>query len=158
MAKGPFMEFLRAYLDMSAANAYTEMQIPTPSSKTETMAMLIHSIELVLGSLTDPTTPADGDQMQAHLADSSQTQIRKIDNSDVLTHIRSTLVLNAVVNAIEIAGTEFMTFDPPILYPKANLYLAAFSTGFTSPGNVSLRIGYTLEKVSREDFISALVE
>ncbi|GAI04469.1 unnamed protein product, partial [marine sediment metagenome] len=61
-------------------------------------------------------------------------------------------------NEIVTMGAQKQTFDPPILYPKANLYVALSTAGFASITNASFRIGYTLEKVSREDFISALVE
>ncbi|MBA7703723.1 hypothetical protein ES703_112516 [subsurface metagenome] len=55
-------------------------------------------------------------------------------------------------------GERTNKFDPPILYPKALLYLGMNTIGATSTRFATVRIGYTLEKVSREDFISALVE
>ncbi|MBA7550438.1 hypothetical protein ES705_43735 [subsurface metagenome] len=62
------------------------------------------------------------------------------------------------MNTMNEIGTQKQTFDPPILYPKASLYVGFNTVGFTTVKKLAVRIGYTLEKVSREDFISALVE
>ncbi|MBA7550116.1 hypothetical protein ES705_42622 [subsurface metagenome] len=157
MAKGPFMEFLRGYLAQTAANAYEELQIPTPASKTENLAMLIHSIELQPDRLLD-TVPANSDLVMCHLSRKSDTTVRKLSEPDILASFRAYTSLNAVFNALVLHGAELTKFDPPLLYPKANLYLGLNTVGFTAVTNMVVRIGYTLEKVSREDFISALVE
>ncbi|MBA7550262.1 hypothetical protein ES705_42772 [subsurface metagenome] len=152
------MEFLRARVNMSAPNIYTELQMPTPTSKTELMAMLIHSIYIEPNRLVDATTPTTGDTVEIHLAECSKTACRKVYDPDILAYFFSVTGLNAVWNNIEITGALMWKFDPPILYPKANLYLAMSTIGMTAIGGAVTRIGYTLEKVSREDFISALVE
>ena len=157
MAKGPFMEFLRGYALQTAANAYKETQIPCPTSKTESMAMLIHSIELSPSLLCD-SAPANLDTITLHLSKVSKTSATTILSPDVLAYYRTMTILNAVSNHITIFGEQKQTFDPPILYPHTNLYLGLLSAGLTAVMNATVRIGYTLEKVSREDFISALVE
>ena len=157
MAKGPYMEFLRARALQAAINTYAETQIPTPTSKTENMAMLIHSIEIVPAML-HALAPANADMIEMHLAKTSQTDVLTLDDPDVLAYYHCMTVLDAVFGALAERGEQKQTFDPPILYPKANLYLGVSSVGMASVRFGEVRIGYTLEKVSREDFISALVE
>ncbi|MBA7550846.1 hypothetical protein ES705_43372 [subsurface metagenome] len=157
MAKGPFMEYLRATAIQASPNAFGETQMPTPTSKTENMAMLIHSIEMMLLRYVD-TTPTDTDTVSCHVSSQSQTSIRKIDEPETLASFLAVTHINAVYHDTEKHGQLNLKFDPPILYPKANLYLAISSSGHTTGQYVKCRIGYTLEKVSREDFISALVE
>ncbi|MBA7703837.1 hypothetical protein ES703_112634 [subsurface metagenome] len=157
MAKGPFMEYLRASAIQTAANAYKETTIPTPTSKTENLAMLIHSIEMVPAALID-TTPTNADNVTVHVSKLTKTGARDISDPDILGYFRSYTALNAVFNQCLLTGSMTQKFDPPILYPHTNLYLGISTVGYTAITNVACRIGYTLEKVSREDFISALVE
>jgi hypothetical protein len=157
MAKGPFMEFLRAIVTQTAINAYKEVQIPTPTSKTENMAMLIHSIEL-RPSVLVAAAPATEDFISTHLCKTTQTNVRTTADPDILAIYHAVTNLNAVFHDVLIRGEQKQTFDPPILYPKASLFLGMTTGGMASVKNVTVRVGYTLEKVSREDFISALVE
>ena len=157
MAKGPFMEFLRARVLQTAANTYEEVQIPTPTSKTENMAMLIHSIELAPASIVDPA-PTTLDSCHIHVAKRSKTIAGVLDDPDILAYYSGLTILDAVFHMVYFTGSDKHIFDPPILYPHANLFAGISTTGFTGVTNAKVRIGYTLEKVSREDFISALVE
>ena len=157
MAKGPFMEFIRVDFSLSAANIYTEEEVATPSSRTETMAMLIHSIEMYPTIQAD-TTPTNNDSINLHVSKTSKAAYGYISDPDILAIFGVTTHLNAVFNGFTYRGSQIQKFDPPILYPKASLFFAAASLGFAQAAAVKCRIGYTLEKVSREDFISALVE
>ena len=157
MAKGPFIEFLRASIAQTAANAYIETQLATPASKTESMAMLIHSVEFEFTDLVD-TAPANADIISAHLSKTSKATIRTIVDPDIIALYLAKTSLNAVFNAIMEIGTQKQYFDPPILYPKSEMFFGFGTTGFTSVEGAQVRIGYTIEKVSREDFIDALVE
>ncbi|MBA7550795.1 hypothetical protein ES705_43318 [subsurface metagenome] len=157
MAKGPYMEFLRGKAQQTANNTYAETQIPTPTSKTENMAMLIHSVELVPSALA-PITPANAAVMEAHLAKRTQAAVITLIDPDLIANYHVLTILNAVFNELAFRGEQKQTFDPPLLYPHANLFLGISTSGFASTRFVECRIGYTLEKVSREDFISALVE
>ncbi|MBA7551079.1 hypothetical protein ES705_43613 [subsurface metagenome] len=157
MAKGPFMEFLRAEVLQTVANTYAEIQIPTPTSKTENLAMLIHSIELEPSSWADPA-PANLDNLHLQLTKRSKTDEVYLDDPDLLAHVASFVTLNAVIHAILLTGHQKTDFDPPILCTKANLYFGINTVGFTGYHGARCRISYTLEKVSREDYISALVE
>jgi hypothetical protein len=157
MAKGPFMEYMRAKVEQAVINTYYEVQLATPSSKTENMAMLIHSIEFHPLALVD-VAPANLDAAMGQVSKVSKTTIYDIADPDIIALYKSITVLNAVINGMYEVGTQKQTFDPPLLYPKANLYVGFNTVGFTTVKKLSVRIGYTLEKVSREDFISALVE
>ncbi|MBA7551082.1 hypothetical protein ES705_43616 [subsurface metagenome] len=157
MAKGPFMEFLRAEVLMETPDVYAEVQIPTPTSKTENMAMLIHSIELEPSTFADPA-PVTLDTLHVQLTKRSKTELVYLDDPDLLAHFAAFTILNAVFHAVLTTGHQKTDFNPPILCPKANLYFGIDTNGFTSIMGARCRISYTLEKVSREDFISALVE
>ncbi len=157
MAKGPFMEFLRAKVSQAVMNTYEEKQIPTPTSRTETMAMLIHSIELLPSSLSD-TAPTNSDAIFTHLSKTSKVIAGGLEDPDILAVYSVLTRLNAVIHGFHVTGSSKQVFDPPILYPHANLFAAVMTSGFGAIVDLEVRIGYTLEKVSREDFISALVE
>ncbi|MBA7550140.1 hypothetical protein ES705_42646 [subsurface metagenome] len=157
MSKGPFMEFLRVAVTETAANIYTEEQVQTPTSKTENMAMLIHSIEMDPNRI-EAVAPSNGDYTQMQVTDRSQTGFKQVSRPGVLASVSLTTVLNAVYNNLSIIGKTSYKFDPPLLYPKAQIYCAINSQGTDLVATGHFRIGYTLEKVSREDFISALVE
>lgn len=157
MAKGPFMEFLRAIAIQPAINTYGQTQIPTPTSKTENMAMLIHQIELIPNAVVD-AAPVTGDTVMLHLTSASKTTIAEPNDPDNLAYFKAVTLLNAVWHGITYLGSMMSKFDPPILMPKANLYVGIHSAGMAATHEVTAKIGYTLEKVSREDFISALVE
>ncbi|MBA7586626.1 hypothetical protein ES708_28629 [subsurface metagenome] len=157
MAKGPFMEYLRQTVTQSGANAYTEHEIATPTSKTENMAMLIHSIEFSASRFVE-AAPANGDAIQLQVTSTHQNSITEIADPDCIALYEVFVHLNAVFNTIFTHGAHHIKFDPPLLYPKAHLYLAVGSNGLAAAIAGQFRIGYTLEKVSREDFISALVE
>ena len=49
-------------------------------------------------------------------------------------------------------------FDPPVLVAKDTLFLGVVGTGNANAKSARIRIGYTLQKVSVEAFIAALVE
>ncbi len=157
MAKGPFMEFLRANVLMAVANKYEEVQIPTPTSKTENLAMLIHSIELEPSSWCD-ITPTNLDTLHVTLTKRSKDTTVYMDDPDLLAHVASFTTLNAVANHVLLTGNQKTDFSPPILCTKANLYFGIMTVGFTGVHGARCRISYTLEKVTREDYISALVE
>ncbi|MBA7553689.1 hypothetical protein ES705_46285 [subsurface metagenome] len=157
MAKGPFMEFLRAIVTQTAINTFAEVQIPTPTSKTENMAMLIHSIQMQPNNLVD-TTPTNLDTVSVQMSKVSKTGVKFIHDPDILAFYQALTNLDTVYNGVTFKGHEIQTFDPPILYPHANLYFGIYTVGLTNVEIGRCRIGYTLEKVSREDFISALVE
>ena len=66
--------------------------------------------------------------------------------------------LGAIAHLMIERGFPRWKFDPPVLYPRAKMYVGLRTAGFTNVCSGFVKIGYTLEKVSKEDFIAALVE
>ncbi len=157
MAKGPFMEYLRANVLQSAVDTFTEKEIRCPTSKTENMAMLIHEIEIHPLMLID-ATPTNADVIHGQVTKKSKDALTLLYDPDLLSLFSTYTALNAVFNQLLYRGTMTRKFDPPILYPRASMFLGVHTAGMTATVRIAVRIGYTLEKVSREDFISALVE
>ena len=166
MVQGPFIEFLRALNMMDTPNTYREVPIPCPTSKTEQMAMLIHEVifrppTLETGTGKSPKkTPgiADLESYSAQLMGQSQGGIRNLDHKDMIATLFRKVSLGAVWHWLHEEMPAYWRFDPPILYPRANLYFGVLTSGFAAAANFAIRIGYTLQRVSKEDFIAALVE
>jgi hypothetical protein len=159
VAKGPFMEYLQTTVASSLAVA-TE-GLPTPVSKTEELAMLIHQIMI---DPADPTFSAgvvttisacvtdeshEGDGLTPPLGDRSV--LYKIDRR------ANEGIVAGAFSRIQ-SGPMIAYFDPPILYAKSTIYCEAEHSANAGGGDCEFKIGYTLEKVSRDDFIAALVE
>ena len=157
----PFMEFLRGTITMSAATTYTELEIRTPVSKTEELAMLIHQVRWDIAKPT--ATDAATVRVAASLHDRPQTDTAQISDPGCIS--RHSLFAEAGVT--EGTLSEFATFDlregwvyyftPPLLYAKDAIYLGVNSDHATLLVLAQVRIGYTLERVSSADFIAALV-
>ncbi len=157
-----FMEFLKGTVMESAANAYTEVEVKTPASRTESMAMLIWQAETV-----NPTPDIEDGQDNStgtHWAKRTLTSLTAIDSPDCIQRTD----VNVFAGGVEGSLSEYLVhrgrkqvvqyFDPPILYPRASLFYAVASGGNASVKSAQGRIGYTLEKVSPGDFIAALVD
>ena len=160
--KGPFMEYLRGHLSHDGGTTVDTLRILTPSSKTEKLAMLIHQITLIV---QQPAFNAGSWQFcDAVITDESH------EGDDIVPWMEDSSVLHRVRQWAQegiIAGTwtrwregeETIEFDPPVLYPKAAIYLEMEVSDPQAAGKYSsCMIGYTLEKVSDEAFIAALVE
>ena len=156
-----FLEFLRDRVVESAANTFTESEIKTPASRSESLAMLIWMVEFFLPF----PSVEDGEQnvLQAHLAKKSQSAIINLEDSDLIAIVRSEVDAGGAQGSLSeyqvVAKTELIQrFDPPILYPKAEMFLGIAGVGNAAALAVSARVGYTLEKVNAGDFIAALVD
>lgn len=152
---GPFMEFLRFSVDESAANTFTQGDpIQTPNSKTENLAMLIHTIDLMI---KDGLDGEDGDSIEVQLTTKSQTAMIEIDDPECIEKL-SWEARMTTSGAVLYDHKQVTKFDPPLLYSKGAIYPAIQCTGQPAASAVYGRIGYTLEKVTKESFIDALVE
>ncbi len=151
MAKGPFMEFLKSDLRETAPNTFTERAIDCPVSRTETMAMLIHQIELfaqVCDAVAGETLVKVGSiQGETGFKMADQGVLAKYEVFNLDTPTQSQPYEHYI-----------KYFDPPVLYAKAHIYHAIKGNGNTEIRFSECVIGYTVEKVSQTDFISALVE
>ena len=157
----PFLEFLRGRVTMTAAGAYAETQIRTPVSKTEELAMLIHLIDAKVAIA--PPEDALTTETWSSLHDRPRTDVAPLDDPGCLWH--HLVFIQAGVT--EGTLTEYSTYwvdeinrlylSPPILYAKDTIYVGVDCTHASYLASTILRIGYTLERVSSQDFIAALV-
>ena len=153
------MEFLRGVVTCGAITVTTTI-IPTPVSATEEYGILLHKI------MIQPSIPSfsagivtlnhhalcseshDGGVTPGYEDPSLLYRHDQRANEGIVVGASSRMPLSPTV----------VEFDPPILYTKKNLYWEAERNVAGAGGaEASIAIGYTLEKVSREDFISALV-
>jgi len=157
----PYMEFLRKEGKTPNTGAYTEETILCPVSETELMAMLIHKIHLYCGI---PEIAAGEDRtMNVQLTSDSKNAIVSWEDNDVLAKFSwgafasTTLIAGAQIESHVVQiEPPVKYFDPPILYSKRELYLGGYCSA-AIPLKFGVIIGYTLERVSRADFIAALV-
>lgn len=152
--KGPFMEFLNIRVNQAVANTWTTAPWATPSSKTEKMAMLIHKI---IFEHTILDAPAQDDHTLLILSTQALDQDYPISDPRIIAKMIKVFEALTSGGAYEDQIFE-MNFNPPILYPKASIHLGIDCSGQANPEDGFCKIGYTLEKVSDEAFIAALVE
>ncbi len=127
--------------------------------------MLIWNIEMFLNlpSIVDGSET----NFKAQLTDEQQTVIQGLDRETTLA------IVERAVHAGSVEGTlsEYMLeslpwgqtqmvkrYDPPILYAKDSVWAACQGFTTTNLAQFQFRIGYTLERVSSEEFIAALVD
>ena len=157
-----FMEFIRAEVTESAAGTYTETEIATPSSRTESMAMLIWVVKFGWSEVL--LTDATAESMSVQLVKQSQSGIINLSDADLIESV----VENANAGQVQGSLSEFLyhrlplqgshiRYDPPILYPRSEMFLGVLGTA-GSARSANCRVGYTLEKVNPGDFIAALVD
>jgi len=151
----PYMEFLRGKIAMIGAKTYAEVEIRTPVSRTEELAMLIHMIEAKVVKV--PMVSTETNDALCHLCDRPSDDIRGVEEPECLFH-------HLVFSDFETSAVQFFAqeirvqlFNPPILYAKDALYLGVNSTHLMNLSTATMRIGYTLERVSSKDFIAALI-
>lgn len=167
--KGPFMEFLHIDGIESAVNTYTEHKFITPTSRTEKSAMLIHMIEFHMK--TPDAQDNEAVYTNGQIMDEPLGAMDNIHNPHVLLKVLEEASFPQQAEAagappalfeyrpvIYSRGQYLLYFDPPLLYAKQYIYAATESDNSLNPCDFAGRIGYTLEKVSSEDFIAALTK
>jgi len=160
-----YMEFLSVVMSLPAdAGAWVEQEVRLPTSKTELFALLIHFIEdYYLPPRLD--IEAEGYYSRTfslNKAPSTTGQMKNCGYPDNLYYNCkcNNFIETALTNIRNIRGAtqERRDFSPPILIAQDTLWWCAEnSANVEQATNLSLRIGYTLEKVNREAFIAALV-
>ncbi len=158
-----FLEFLRGRVTETAANTFTEVEITTPASRTESLAMLIHQVKFAT-SMPD-TEDAQQNTVETQLTKTTQSAIINIDNDaqiDAHTIIEAAGVVQGSLSEYYRLETQgigtWRHFHPAILYPRAGIFLGVQGTGNANARTGQIQIGYTLERVSKDDFIAALVD
>lgn len=157
-----FMEFVRGSVTETGANTFTEAEIPVPTSKTEELAMLIWRVLITQDS--PDIEDAQSNSTTAQLTTRSVTaQILHTDPAFIAQKL-----LNIIAGTVQGSLSEYMFFkmepesqqyfDPPVLFAKSSLWINLLGVGNSNAKGARFVIGYTLERVSREEFIEALVD
>ncbi|MBA7706001.1 hypothetical protein ES703_114845 [subsurface metagenome] len=150
------MEFLTLFHRGGAAGILTEGEIPLPTSANENLAVLIHQIDLMV------TIPSDGIENLGALSTVSYIHMAESFPNSAMPGMlikREVYMVESGVTGqhFQVNQEHFMKyFDPPVLVAKNKLYVIQKSAGCADK-SVDAVIGYTLEKVSKDDFIDALV-
>ncbi|MBA7707642.1 hypothetical protein ES703_116518 [subsurface metagenome] len=153
-----YMEFLRNVITQVTINTFIEEQLPTPATGNENMAMLIH---MIIGS----AEPGLGEVLKdveliAAIHDRSMTLTGGWRYPGTLMYhhygINATLSAAGLVYKRE-DSLQVVYFNPPVLYAKSFIYHALNSEECAHIRSHEIAIGYTLEKVSKDAFIAALV-
>jgi len=165
-AKGPFLEKLILRVNESAANTFTEEEVSTPNSKSESLAMLIHKI--LLGSSPPETIDGFATIVESQLTQFSEDHMLTPEDPSLLFKTDEWIDAGSVSGALtdySYISSETHTvlggridFDPPILYSKDKMYIGVVGTGNVGAKNATAWVYYTLEKVSREHYIAALIQ
>ena len=157
------MEFLRAEVSEESANTFKEVEIATPASRSEKLAMLIWKVVFQI----DYPDVEDGQRnaVQGRLTRASQSAIVNEHDPDVIAWMTVNLGAGAVSGALSDffeksarPSDGFWDFAPPILYAKSEMFAQVLGTGNAQKKSCHVLVGYTLERVPAELFISALVE
>jgi hypothetical protein len=147
------MEFMRIETDSAAGPTEVLSQgFDTPTSKTEKMAMLIHQIHLFC-----PVAKTAEGEVKVAVSDHELTLSSDVDLGEPGVITKMECFVLSTPTEVQSLEHRIQYFSPPILYAKRQIWLTVAVAGATGK-RASATIGYTLEKVSQEDFISALVE
>lgn len=159
--KGPFIEQLRGKVS-SVSNTVLSTELKTPVSKTTKIAMLIHWIRF---KMTEPTFSAGAIttlnnclSKRSHVGDAD---IPQPDDPDVLYRVDRWAQEGILAATFGRGQTNPMLveFDPPLLYARDEIFFEAVrSAAVAGGGDMFVNIGYTLEEVSQQAYIDALVE
>lgn len=160
---GPFTEYLRGNLLESGANTFTELEIATPVGRSEDIVMLIHGVTMFVG---DPDIEdAQTNLVQIHLHNATRLAISTPDVAgNIYFHDEANSVgviqgtLSEFQHYFSRGDPYFRMYQPPRLYAKASIFMGIVGTGNANPKRMQMRLEYTLARVSKEEFIAALVD
>lgn len=144
---------------MSANNTLTFAQINIGVSLFDRMGLLIHRVEYIPSSGSWAQMASVGDEMWFGLVTSNQVAFLSANDNSVVDYAR-----------IKIAGTVdgFMGFEEPLIHsysdlPEAGLlvapeplYAGMNSASFAAVGAVTVRLYYTLRKMTDADYFELL--
>jgi len=167
VAKGErFMEFLTHEVEESAAGTQTWSSFGIPTSAFDNYAMLVHLV--AFSKVSPERIDATFCSHQAAIATRQPPALDGVDgavHSDILAWIAMVNSLGQAQGTLSeyglawlIGGALVWLFNPPILVATDTLWHGVFSTGGTTAQVSAVRVGYTLEKVTREQFVAALVK
>lgn len=159
-----FLEFLRGDIAETVLNTFKKATFATPSSRTESMAMLIWDIWLEIREPDVLDAVTTGNNVKVGRSDIVVTDRLGL-NDDVLWEFIHDLKPGTTQGSLSeyliehFDGGPHIRFDPPVLWPHSKIALTVEGKANTTKFMTAyMVIGYTLEKVSPSDFIAALVE
>jgi len=143
-------------------STYNEVMIPLPTSGTEIMALLLHEVDF---RIAGPEMGVDTQMASNSVYLTKSHRTGPVNNCfadpDLLAMYMEHVTINQVAGAGQLLwhdGIPVWRFSPPILIARDAVYFANRTFMQAAANTVaSVRLGYTLEKVSREAFIAALV-
>ena len=155
------MEYLGAQVTQAVADTDATVEIPLPTSETEQLAMLIHQVEFegnVPGLVAGATLGGD---LYLH-------RLPTFARSGAALHIDDPTLIAAwmrvmrataggVVDLCDWYQQGLYVAVPPVLIALGSIYLTIHTSATTVVNDGAVRIGYTLERVTSEVFIAALV-
>lgn len=158
-----FMEFIHADVTSSATGdaGVEAAEIHMPVSENENLACLIHRVDFLVNMLLTADLAAATNIWRG----GSLNTFPAADHADMLIGVPGCLAMyiwGATTSAAGVLsnqeGERAWLFDPPLLIARRQLYVAAYrSVGVANDTNCRINIGYTVEKVSKDAFIAALV-
>lgn len=158
--KGPFMEYLRG--EIEADNILVDsVEIRTPVSKTEELAMLIHEITII-GESVDFVAGVDAinEWVLSRRSNDGDGASINYTSPDMVYRLDQVATEGIIVGAFSRAWIGDFTkyFNPPLLYAKTEIFFEARQEQAGQAAQLgSFAVGYTLEKVTKESFIDALI-
>lgn len=160
MAKERYLEQIWDNLSEEVANVFIEKEISIPSSKTELFAFLLHKV--VFGLETPERIDATQTAMGLVLSKTGKTTVN--ERATTIAFSQQFLSLGDAQGSlteyqiVEERGARIWDFDPPILIAQDHLHFGMKGLNNTAVQDGGIILYYTLEKVSREAFIAALVD
>ena len=146
------MEFIRKNVQETATNVYSEAEINLPTSRTERMAMLVHAI-LFHADVPERQAGVHA-RVTGQLCRSPQTTLLDPADPDCIWQWARHVNEDGVAN--EQCG--WMQFQPPFLLAAEHVYLGVVQTnGLADLRWAGVTLGYTLSRITTEEFIAALV-
>lgn len=159
-----FMAYLRAELTESAASTFTETEIDTGLSTDRGVVMEIHQVEFDFSCLQLAELSANGEEyVGMHVTKDSQSDILNVNDTELISKYEYSIFRSVAIGTD--AGPLWydkerpivFTFPKPIPYVKPTIWIGLKGSDATAKNTGRVRIGYTLSKVSKSDFVELLV-
>jgi hypothetical protein len=156
-----YMEFLNASVRQSAANTYTQEEVDLPVSENENLAMLIHRIDLFVD--TPDIVDATWTRVAGQLTWRSEAGMIWWDDPSLIARLDEDISTGQAQGTLSEffdhrrLGANVYIFQPAVLVAQRQIFIATDGDGCAAAMGCVARIGYTIEKVSKEAFISSLV-
>lgn len=164
--RSQYLNYLRFQVVMSAAGAFTEVELDTNLSAERGVMMEIHSVEVKSVangfSLLREVAASGVEDTQIQITRDSKTAIIELNDADLIALFHKEITRSAAIGTdtgplyLYDSLIQRIDFPLPIPYVKPSIFVGVDDT-LSSAGTYSGRIGYTLREIDREDFLELLV-